>query len=256
MIDPEAAFKKLNKPPSAPNWVRYNHLDVEKTASAIASFVLGIPKISYQTGLSAVRDRIELGIDLRTAVRAVSIKGMPAARKANEEFVRAFFEYDNVRCYSGRKGFDGYTDFFQISRDIAIPVTPTSIIAEKGKLVPLFIFGWASVPLTLFQRRLMMTIYEEAVFSLTDFQNSPAEVLFLPKDIDGTRTPEVWTRGDYNLLSGDELEHQVRVFLESRDMAKQIIEQKIAEDRKRNGVVDMGSVAPSIDPRQSDLFKK
>jgi hypothetical protein len=48
-----------------------------------------------------------------------------------------------------------------------------------------------------------MTIYEDAFLSLTDYQSSPAEILFFPRGEEADdhgrriRDAEVWMRGDY-----------------------------------------------------------
>jgi hypothetical protein len=68
-------------------------------------------------------------------------------------------------------------------------------------------------------------MYEDAFFSLTDCQDSPAEVLFFPKIGDGTmnREAEVWRRGDYELLRSDDLNDCLENFLLARDQVRQLI---------------------------------
>lgn len=76
-----------------------------------------------------------------------------------------------------------------------------------------------------------MTLYEDAFLSLTDFKESPAEVLFFPQLIveeEKVRRSEVWLRGDYELLSDPELSEAVETFLIGRDIAKRIIQERAA----------------------------
>ena len=117
--------------------------------------------------------------------------------------------------------------WFRISRDILVPVSPLVIMRERGLFVPVFLCGWSDLALDLNQRRLLMTIYEDAFLSLTDFQKSPAEFLFFPKveDAGGSkqRRPEVWSRGDYELLAAGELREQVALYLAARDDARAIL---------------------------------
>jgi len=124
-----------------------------------------------------------------------------------------------------------------------MPVKPTLVAREAGQLKPIFTFGWKSVPLTLFQRRLLMTILEDAIFSLTDFAESDAEIVFLPENEAGQRVPEVWHRGDYDLLSETELRNQLEVFLSAREAAYPIIGQWLAAKK--------GS-KPAEQPRKDD----
>lgn len=81
------------------------------------------------------------------------------------------------------------------------------------------------------QRRLLVTIYEDAFLSLTDFQTSPAEILFFPKtDVDGKRIryPEIWNRGDYQLLSRSALNECLEIFVLAREIARKVILEEIA----------------------------
>jgi hypothetical protein len=69
-----------------------------------------------------------------------------------------------------------------------------------------------------------MTVLEDAVFSLTDFQNSPGEFISFPKgDNSKARSPVVWKRGDYELLSRAEMKGQIESYLRALAIAKDII---------------------------------
>ena len=210
--DKRELLRRLDRPPAGHNWVRFVWDSPEKTAKAILSFLKGIPPFTYRPGSRAIKDRVELGIDLATAVKLVTEHGPPAGRLQNREFVEAFFQYDEVRRYSSSNPVEFENGLFRVSREISVPIAPLSVIRERGKFVPLFACGWSSNPLSVLQRRLLMTIIDDAFLSLTDYQNSPAEILFFPKgfgDEKDKRVPELWTRGDYELLSRHELERCV-----------------------------------------------
>jgi hypothetical protein len=104
-------IRKLDRPPAGPNWVRFICGDAGRTAKAIVIFAKGQPQFSYQTGYRAIKDRIELGISLETALRVVSERGAPAGRVQNKEFVSAFFEYDERRRYSAANPIDFETEY-------------------------------------------------------------------------------------------------------------------------------------------------
>jgi hypothetical protein len=249
--------RKLDRPPAGPNWVRFVHDDVDRTAKSILVFAKGQPQFNYQTGYRATKDRIELGISLETALRVVSEGGAPAGRIQNKEFVSAFFEYDERRKYSAANPIDFDTEFFRVSRDVLVPVAPLSIIREKGRFVPIFACGWTSNPLTPFQRRLLMTIYEDAFLSLTDYQNSPAEVLFFPKVNDGDerrRKPEVWCRGDLKLLTKQDLDQCLGVFVSAREVARRVLLEEIDALRKR--AEEQEPAVPAQADGIVDLFTK
>ncbi|MBX5231631.1 hypothetical protein HJC02_04900 [Rhizobium sp. NLR4a] len=244
---------KLDKPPSGPNWVRFVQDDVARTTKSIVSFVKGSPRFTYSSGYVAIKDRIQLGIDLETALAVATRSGAPAGRTQNEELVKSFFEHDEKRRYAAHNCVDFDKEWFRVSRDVAVPVSPLCVIREQGQFVPLFVCGWSELNLTDFQRRLLVTICDDAFLSLTDYQSSPAEFLFFPKVDDGNevrRTAEVWQRGDYDLLGNRDLNAAVEVFLQSRELARQILLKEMAEDAERQRR-EGPFVRP---PRPRDLF--
>lgn len=218
-----AIFSKLDKIPAAPNFVRYNHDDLIKTVKAYVAFAKGMPTVSYVDGLKIVKDLVLGFIGPEQAVKAARrLKESPSKRQIIE-FVQAFSAYSEERVYTATIAFSDFQTSFAVGRNLFVPVRPTLVAREAGQFKPIFVFGWKSVPLDSFQRRLLMTMLEDAIFSLTDFRQSDAEIVFMP-EIEGVRTPEVWKRGDYELLSTAQMRNQMELFLSAREMAYPIIE--------------------------------
>jgi hypothetical protein len=215
-------FRKLDRIPAAPNFVRYNFEDLSKTLKAYVAFAKGMPTVSYVEGLKIVTDLVLGWIDVEQARKAAQLLKESPSRQQIIGFVDAFCAYAATRQYVATPAYTEFTASFPIARELFIPVKPTLVAREGGELKPIFVFGWKSVPLSLFQRRLLMTILEDAIFSLTDFEQSDAEIVFLP-EVDRVRTPEVWHRGDYDLLSPIELKNQIELFLSARSQAYPII---------------------------------
>lgn len=248
-------LSKLDKPPSGPNWVRFIHYsDIVKTTKSIISFVKGMPRFNYASGYTAIKDRIHLGIDFDTALKIVQQHGSLVGRKTNEELIKAFYTHDERRQYPKHAFIEFDREWFLISRDIKVPVVPLSIIRENGHFVPLFVCGWSEIKLTDFQRRLLVSIYEDSFLSLTDYLVSPAEYLFFPKndnDVEKQREVEVWQRGDYISLSNQEMNEALDIFLQAREAARKILLQEMAEEfeRHKNEVENT-----TILPPMRDLF--
>jgi len=231
-------FRKLDRIPGAPNFVRYNFDELLRTVKAYVQFAKGMPTVSYAAGLTIIKDLVLGLIDVNQAEKAArKLKDSPS-RTAVIEFVCAFCEYAKERRYQATPAYVDFATFFSIGRDLYVPVKPTLIAREFGQLKPVFVFGWKSIPLTTFQRRLLMTILEDAIFSLTDFESSDAEIVFLPADGEGNRAPEVWHRGDYELLSEGELRNQMEVFLSAREAAYPLIAEWLSSKKK----------APPVEP--------
>lgn len=252
--DLKKVLQKLDRPPAATNWVRYLRDEPDQTAKAMLAFLLGIPPFNYRPGYAAIKDRIELGISRKAAITAAERSGSIAGRVQNREFVEAFLDYDEVRRYSAASFIEFDPGFFLVSRDVRVPVAPLSIIREHGQFVPIFVSGWSTNPLSLFQRRLYATLQEDAFLSLTDFTRSPAETLFFPKvtsDIERRREPEVWKRGDYSLLSKGDIDNCVEVFLRAREKARLTLIEKISAEKARRD-----ADKPSKPDDLGDLFDK
>ena len=168
------------------------------------------------------------------------------------DFVNAFYDFDEIRKYSGLPSFDEYVAPYRLSREIKIPVKPLIVISEGGVLIPIFVVGWATMPLIEFQRRLLMTVFEDAVFSLTDFQNSPGEFVSFPRlqqSNSGSRTPEVWRCGDYTLLSEKEIKDKTEIYLHALSRAKSILSEKQVSDRE-----EVVEERPAMGDSQQDKF--
>lgn len=223
------ALAKLDRPPSAANWVRFVLESPEACARAILRWALGQPPFTYQPAQIGIKDRIELGIDRAAALRICATKGAPAGRKHNTSLVNAFFDYDEHRNFGATNPVQFDKGMFRVSRELLVPVAPLSVVRERGFFLPIFLCGWNELKLNRFQRRLLMTLNEDAFLSLTDFQNSPAEMLFFPSQMaDGiaSRHVEIWRRGDYDLLSPAELSEAAQIFMEGRKIAAAILREK------------------------------
>ncbi|MBO6527512.1 hypothetical protein [Erythrobacter sp.] len=242
-------FSKLDRIPAAPNFVRYNFDDLAKTLKAYVAFAKGMPTVSYVEGLKIIKDLVLGWIDADQARKAAKkLKDSPS-RDAVIGFVDAFCQYAVSRNYTATPAFAEFSTTFAVGRNLFLPVKPTLVAREEGQFRPIFVFGWKTVPLDRFQRRLLMTILEDAIFSLTDFSESDAEIVFLP-EVNGVRKPEVWHRGDYELLSAAELRNQLELFLSAREMAYPIIAQWL-EDKFPNAAQEERPAVP--DTRQISL---
>lgn len=233
-------FRKLDRIPGAPNFVRYNFAELVKTTKAYVQFAKGMPTVSYAPGITLVKDLVLGLIHADQAKKAAGRLPESPSKAAVIQFVDAFCIYAEGRRYLATPAYSDFAASFPIGRDLFIPVKPTLVAREDGQLKPVFVFGWKSVPLTTYQRRLLMTILEDAIFSLTDFENSDAEIVFLP-EVNGVRTPEVWHRGDFELLSQIELRNQLDVFLSAREAAYPIIADWLKAKRKP------APIAPAVD---------
>jgi len=237
---------KLERPPYVHNWVRTIGPDLQSTVSKLVHLALGFPAKTYVAATPIIRDRIATSLDRETAMMAALTTGRTNSRQIVAEYVSAFFEYDEVRRYSGKPTFDEMVEPFRISKGLFVPVKPLINIVENGRVTPIFSVGWATYPLTKFQTRLLATVIEDAVFSLTDFRKSPGEFLCFPKQ-GSVRKPLVWNRGDVDLLSDGERRDCLEMYVQALEIAKETL----------RSVPERGSPKPQhkrdTDPNQFSL---
>src|ERR1700761_114028 len=108
---------KLDRPPAAPNWVRFVCDDPNHSAKAILGWLFGRPPFTYAPGYCGIKDRLELGIDRSTAVGIASRKGAAAGRDSNKSLVEAFFDYDDQRQFKSKNAIAFEREYFRISRE-------------------------------------------------------------------------------------------------------------------------------------------
>ena len=214
---------KVDKPPTAENWARMQHPDVNRTAKAIFNFLKGAPSWNYNPARSGAKYRIEDRITREMVLEVVRRSKNKIGRPFNIELIEAFLRYEESSPIDGVLAFDNFSEWFPLNRSVRIPVKPLTVIKENGAFSPIFLCPWSKVSFDHYQARLLMSILEEAIFRHSDFDDGIGKVLFFPK-VAGeggvqTRKPMVWTRGQFELLSRSEMNDQVSIFFESKKKA-------------------------------------
>ena len=227
--------KKLERTPYVYNWIRTIGNDVNSTTKNLVRLALSSLTKTYSAATPILIDRVVSSLDRDTAIKAASTTGRINSRQIVREYVEAFLDYDELRQYNGKPTFDQMVEPFRIGKGLIVPVKPLVNIVENGKLVPIFSVGWASFPLTKFQVRLLATVLEDSVFTLSDFKNSPGEFICFPKNgkgINAKRQPLVLKRGDVDLLPPAELRDCLHMYLDALEAAKAIL-REMPEAEKR-----------------------
>jgi hypothetical protein len=189
---------------------------------------MGFPIVSYEWATRVIAITI---VDQRTDEQAIAIlsKICPASQfEANLELLNAFLSYHVIRRFEGFEVFPEWGGWLQAGPNVSVPVRPTVIIRENGKLVPLFVVGWATNPLSYFQYRLLTYMQEDAVYSLTDFRDSPGETLFFTRNGFGMRSAFSMKRGSFMPLSQSEVTEQIERFIVARENARPLIAERFA----------------------------
>lgn len=253
--------RKIERPPAAHNVAGLLDPSCEiKTTNNIARFAVSIPAFNYISGMTVCKDRVALGIDLETGLKAVENAGAPAGREQNASLVRAFFEYDKDRGYSKLRVVDSYEGQFRISRKIWVPTIPTFTVLEHGKQVPVVACGWKKFSLRRDQIRAWLTMLDSGLFSYADYRKSPWEVLLLPECEDGGGREAVCIRpGEYELFSESDMRELAAMYARAQiaamPIAREIWERREVKRRERDRS-EAPSTKSEIDPTIRDLFAR
>lgn len=208
-------------------------------------------------------DRVRLGVELRTALTAVSNVGSPAGRDQNASLVKAFFSYDKHRAYSSLKSVEPYRGQYLISRDIKVPTSATFVVVEYGKQVPIVLCGWKNFRLEKDQVRAWLTMLDSGLFSISDYRHSPWEVLLFPDqpgDDGFERQPLLIREGDYKLFSQAEMRDLASMFARAQRAAMPIARElwEAKEARRRDKLRREGLLPADLGDSDMlpDLFAK
>jgi hypothetical protein len=226
----EALISKVRRPPSLPNWVRLNDRRQDETARRIANFALSSPRHALAKVYQIAADYATFGLSRLEALTAASKIGNPVVRKLGREILSALLpELDRLNL-RGIQVFHDMNVPYPIGRGVNVPVKPTFVSLQDGKLTPVFIIGWTSISLKTFQLRLLSTIIYEAILTQEGFEGSDAYVIFAPriKSAKGDRYVRTLAVTQYERLSSQELRDQFDCFGNALDDAVPIILNELA----------------------------
>jgi len=242
----QTPYQKLLRPPHVPHWARYNFPDLNKTTGELLKFAKSFPTYTYAHAMKLLDNRMQLHTDWETLLKSADRDGRENSRGICRELLEAFRNFESDYDLEGFKAFDFELFPWSVSKDVRIPVKPLTTLLQRGRLEPVFVFGWASFPLDRYRTRLLMTVIEDAVFSLEDYQMSSGHFIILPRQgKNGKRKAEVWHRGDHEILKPVELREQVDIYLEALEAVKSMLGRESTSGRE-----SLDSSRPAHDPRQ------
>lgn len=227
---PEQRVQEMRRPPSLANWVRLNDRRRDETALRITRFVLSKPRHALGQVYQLIADYVTLGRDATNVRKGIDLITNPLVRKLGHEIATALIPWLDENDIKGVRAFDGMIERYPIGRGIMIPVKPTFVYNRDGKLTPVFIIGWTSSSLSVFQKRLLATMINEVILTQEDFEGSDALILFVPRmkfSKSHREVREMWI-GKSSLLTKDELRAQFHCYGNALDDAVPIILRELA----------------------------
>jgi|GEM_PF-1807272 len=221
---------KLRKPPAAHNWVKHIRPRRDETAFALSNFALYPPRTSLlQTTAICVQIVVD-GISLEQALKCVEGIKDPSNRARARWIVKAFYSYGVSKNLRGLQVFRDMTEFFPVSAGVRVPVKPTFVLNEGGKLVPYFLICWTKMDLSPHQRSLLSTLISETILTLEEFEGSDAVIVCTPLAPHSKHERQVvaWRVGDFPPLDADEMQAVFDRYAMALDDAEKIIIESLA----------------------------
>ena len=243
----EAVLRKLDQPPAGHNFARSNFQSTGRTTSALVNLALGFPTVSYEWALDSIKAQLGDKLSDSAAKKLLELNCPASQLDHNVELLAAFQVYNERRQFDGLHVFPEFYGSYMASPEVRVPVRPLALLRERGAIKPLFVIPWANNSLNWYQRRLLSSMYEDAIYSLTDLRDAEGEVLIFPKDGYGQRRADCWLRGTYPSLSHDEMRDQAERFITAREAARVLIPERIKdrEEKRRQTAARPGSPRPS-----------
>ncbi|TPE62893.1 hypothetical protein FJQ54_05080 [Sandaracinobacter neustonicus] len=172
---------KLRKPPAVHNWVRSISKRKDQIAKELFDLAMFGPRHSLQLVTDVLRQVVVDGIDDMTAKGCISNIRSPLVRRLGHEIIEAALPYIRQKDWRGVQVFDGTVEYYPVSANVSVPIRPSFVINDNGKLKIYFIICWARFSLDLYQRRIIATLITEALLSREEFQSAEVKILCIPR---------------------------------------------------------------------------
>jgi hypothetical protein len=227
----EQRIAQIRRPPSLPNWVRLNDRRRDETTRRITRFVLGKPRHALTQVYRYIADYVTFGLSQTVTKKAIESIPNGYVRKLGTEIADILLPWLETNNIRGIQTFHDMEARFPIGRGIVVPVKPTFVFVENGKLTPVFLIGWASFPFSDYQRSLLATIIHKAILTQEGFEESDALVICVPRIASGVpdRIVRAWYVSERAFLTDGELEAQFDRFGNALDDAVPVILEELAK---------------------------
>jgi hypothetical protein len=198
--------EKLRKPPAVHNWVKSMRPRRDETAKALHDFAINPPRSSLRGATDICVQIVVDGVDEAQALNCVAGIKKDGDRERARWIVRAFHAYARERGWSGIQVFRDMVEFYPVSAGVKVPVKPTFVLNDDGKLVPYFLIAWSTMNLTTYQIKILFTLISESILTLEEFSDSHAVIICTPvgPHCKKERVVVEWRVDGTNLLTDEE----------------------------------------------------
>jgi hypothetical protein len=221
----QSLLQKLRRPPAAHNWVKNIRRRRDETAFALHNFAMNPPRTSLLAATAICTQIVLDGISLEQAIKCADTIKDISSRERAKWIARAFHGECIKNDWRGIQIFAHMIEFYHVSAGVKVPVRPTFVVNDNGKLVPYFLICWSKMDLSEYQLRVLSTIIHEAILTLEEFYGSDAIVICTPVAGHSKRERHVryWKVSEHELLSDSERQDLFDRYAGALDDAERMI---------------------------------
>lgn len=208
----EQKLARLLRTPPVFNWVQHifgRSDDTKKSLQRLARRPVGRSLRSTYRLCSELAYR---EIDIDEARKQIDNRLTGYSQTAAREIIPAFHHTITERQFETVPDYKGDAFPYPIGRapdgsTLIIPVQPTFVAFERGRLLPVFVLGWRSVNFNMLRLRLISAIIHRSVLTWQEFQGGDALILTFTSDRwSNKRIAKSWYSSFYADMNDDELQ--------------------------------------------------
>ena len=206
MINAQKVIQKLRRPPAVHNWVRNIKRRTDDTALSLFNTAINGPRHSLRQITDIIRNVVIDQLPDEQAFKCLTPIKDPLVRAYGKQILTAALPYLREKGFKGVEVFRDMVEYYRVTQDVNVPVRPTFVVNDSGKVIPYFVICWAAIALTEYQKRILTTMIAEAILSLEEFEGSDAVILCIPRHrfSKTERYVHEWKVSDYEPLTEDE----------------------------------------------------
>ena len=208
----EQKIARLLKTPPIFNWVQHVFPRSDDTLRSLERLAQRPIGRSLRSTYRLCAELAYREIDFEEAQQQIDKKLQGYSQAAAKEIVPVFYEEITRRQFDTIPEYKGENFPYPIGRapdgnTLTIPIAPTFVAFEAGRLLPVFVLGWRSPIRKLHRIRLVSAIIHRSILTWQEFQGSDALIMtFCTGRWSNAREPQSWYTSRYADMSDAELQ--------------------------------------------------
>lgn len=206
MIDPQRAIRKLRRPPGVHNWVKNIRKRTDDTAQSLYNTAINGPRHSLKQITDIIRNVVVDGISEEEAFKCLGGIANDRVRTYGRQILTAILSHIRMHDWRGIQVFKDTAEGYPVAQHVTVPVRPTFVINNQGRVTPYFVICWAEIGLSGYQKRILTTLIQESILTLEEFEGSDAVIVCVPRHSFSRTERHVvqWNLSNYEPLSEEE----------------------------------------------------